>query len=115
MDRTEITLEVCSNVEWLRENAGINLDRIADGLESDAAREFGSEICSRLENAGYQTCSAKGQRTTFHGWNGANTFAHKLGPVGTLDDLTAEQEAEIWGLVADAQESVEKSYAAEAE
>lgn len=111
--KNEVTLEVCSNVEWLRENAGLNLDRLADGMENDAAREFGSEICSRLENFGYKTCSAKGQRITFHGWNGANTFAHKLGPVGTFDDLTTEQESEIFAAIAEAQDAVESRFAAE--
>lgn len=111
MQNHEITLEVCSNVEWLRENAGLNLDRIADGMEDDAARKLGSEICSRLEDAGYKTCSAKGQRTMFHGWNGANTFTCKLGPVGTFDDLTAEQEAEIFELISAAQDSIERAFA----
>lgn len=111
MKRDEITLEVCSNREWLRDMAGLNLDAIDDGLEEDAAAEYGSAICAKLEAAGYKVCCARGQRGMFHGWNGANTFAHKLGPVGTFDDLTREQQEEVFSLIASAQNEIEARYA----
>lgn len=106
------TLEICTNTEWLREHAGINLDRIEDGSENDAADDFCRRLWNRLESAGYTVERAKGQRMTLHGWNGANTFRHKLGPVGTFDNLTAEQESDIFGMIAEAQESVEREFAA---
>ena len=111
MRRDEITLEICSNVEWLRDNAGVSLDRIEDGMEDDAAKSLQDEIARRIAKAGYNYEWAKRQRITFHGWNGANTFRHKLGAVGTFDDLSAEQEAEIFAAIAAAVADVESRFA----
>lgn len=95
MTTTKTTLVVCSNTEWLRENAGLNLDLLADGRENEAADALGSELDARLRDAGFAVDHARGQHATYHGWNGANTFAHKLGAAGTFDDLTSAQQDEI--------------------
>lgn len=108
----EITLEVCTNTEWLRENCLLNLDVILDGAENEAADAIGDAIMDRLASRGYQIERARGQRTQYHGWNGANTFAHKLGPVGTFDRLTGEQIEEIEAAIGEAREVVASEYAA---
>lgn len=111
----EVTLEICSNTEWLREMAGLSLDRIADGLENDAAEEFGREIDRRLSALGYGCISPRGQRVLYHGWNGANTFAHKLGAVGTFSPLSAEQQEEIFAAQTAAEEDIYARFAPEPE
>lgn len=95
-----ITFEVCCNTEWLRENF--------TGAEfgDETAELAESELHSRLSAAGFETERAKGQRIMYHGWNGANTFRHLLGPVGTFDSLTKEQEAAAWDAIEAARESV---------
>lgn len=93
--REHITLEICSNTEWLRDNCGVDLDGICGEWENEAADDFGRRLTFDLANLGYCVERAAGQRATCHGWNGANLFKHKLGPVGTFDDLTPEQLAEI--------------------
>lgn len=106
-----INLELCTCTEWLRENAGLCLDSIESGSEDAAADELHARICGGLEAAGYNVENAKGQRRTFHGWNGANTFTHLLGPVGTFDKLTNQQTDEILGIIGRARDAVHKEFA----
>lgn len=108
---TRTVTEICTNTEWLRENTRLNLEAIRDGAENDAADMIADELFRRLDLAGYETERAQGQRASYHGWNGANLFAHKLGPVGTFSPITAEQAAEIEAIVAAAVEAAEKAFA----
>jgi len=81
-----IKLEVCENAEWwcvFGPLSGITDDR-------DAVADACSNLHAKLTDLGFDTCSPKGQRILCHGWNGAS-LTHKLGPVGTFDDLTAGQ------------------------
>lgn len=107
MKNYEITLEVCSNTEWLREMAGLDLDAIPDGCENEAAETLHRDVTAALERAGYNVENAKGQRCTFHGWNGANTFQHLLGMVGTCDSLTTQQQEEILRIIGTAKDDIE--------
>lgn len=106
-----ITLEVCSNTEWLRENAGLDLSRIEESLQNDAAEALRSELHERLNAAGYETRSAKGQRVLYHGWNGANTFTRKMGPVGTFDALTDSQFSEVCEITGEATDAIMARFA----
>lgn len=106
-----ITLEICRNTEWLRENAGLDLSRIEESMQNDAADALGSELHDRLNAAGYETCNAKGQRILFHGWNGANTFAHKMGPVGTFCKLTDAQFSEVCKITGEACDAIMARFA----
>lgn len=109
-DNDEITLEVCSCTEWLRENAGLPLEQIANGYEDEAANTLAAELHWALEGAGYHTVSATGQRRDYHGWNGANLFTHKLRAVATFDPLTPAQLAQIEVLYDQALESATAEY-----
>lgn len=110
---TAITLEVCRNTEWLRENAGLNLDLIEDGMENEAADMLGSLIDRNLCDAGFETTSPKGQRASYHGWNGANTFSHKFGAAATFDNVTPGQEEHIEAAMNAAIAEVESRFARE--
>lgn len=83
----DTTLEVNSNTEWLRVYSHVDFDEIDDVHEDDAARTFTDSLHVALWDVGFETESAKGQRTLLHGWHGFNLFRHKIGPVGTFGDL----------------------------
>lgn len=108
----EITLEVCTNNEAIREYCGLSFGYIEDGMEREAADFFCDELMGRLQAAGYEVTRAAGHRSLCHGWNGANTFTHKAGAVGTFDTLTAEQESEIDRLQDEAAEAMQAAFAA---
>jgi len=112
MNNHEITLELCTSTEWLRENAGLCLDDIEDGLENTAAEELHARLYGGLEAAGYNVENAKGQRILYHGWNGANTFTHLMGPVGTFCKLTKKQQDEIYAIIDRARKAVQSEFAA---
>ena len=80
-----IKFEVCCNAEWLEVFGGVITD----------ADDYADNIMLALSAAfpGADIRPPRGQRATCHGWHGANLFAHKIGPIGTFDDLTAEQVA----------------------
>lgn len=98
-EQSATTLEVCCNLEWIRDNAGLNLDEIEECDWDEAAEELQSLLHDKLTLAGFETERANGQRILFHGWNGCNTFKHKLGPVGTFETLTATQQEVIWEVI----------------
>jgi hypothetical protein len=104
-------LEICSNSEWLSQC--LDADSIRDGYEDEAGNYFAAELHRRLMAAGYETESARGQRMLYHGWNGANTFAHKIGPVATFDTLEPAEESEIEGIVSAAKADAEAAFAAQ--
>ena len=110
MTNDEITLEICSNTEWLREHGRLNINLIPDGMEDEAADDFGGNLHRCLTGRGFKTESARGQRMLYHGWNGANLFKHSFGAVATFDELTAEQEAEIEQAVESARELTMGTY-----
>lgn len=90
-----IILEVCSNTEWLRENGGLDLEKIPDGFEDESANELARTLHILLAIGGYETESATGQRILYHGWNGENRFAYKYRAIGTFNQLTEPQKDEI--------------------
>lgn len=89
------TLEINTNNEWLRAFSAIDFSDIAHSDENDAAEDFTRTLRRKLEDLGFETIRAQGQRSLLHGWNGANTFTHKIGPVGTFDELTDGEEEAI--------------------
>lgn len=106
------TLEICCNLEWLRDNAGLNLDSIEECEWNLAAEELQSLLHDKLVLAGFETERAKAGRILFHGWNGYNGFRHKLGPVGTFDVLTKNQQETIWEVIQQCRDDVETTYKA---
>jgi hypothetical protein len=107
----EIDLEVCNNTEWLRENCCLDLEMIEEGYRNAAADRLGEFLWIKLEGAGYELKHPKGQRHTFHGWNGANTFKHLLGPVGTFCELSKGQQDEIYAIIASARDAAQAEWA----
>lgn len=95
MSSEKATLEINTSAEWLRVFSAIDFSEVDDADENDAANAFTTALGEYLDAAGFSVERARGQRTTVHGWNGANTFTHKLGPVGTFDALTDDDQREI--------------------
>ena len=91
----KITIEVCTNIEWLREYGGPDLDCVPEDTKDDACCEYICELMRRLEDEGYVAVHARGQRRLCHGWNGCNTFRWKCGPLGTFDELTDQQKLQL--------------------
>ena len=94
-ERAKPTLEVTENAEWIRLFWPAHFDDVDEMHEDDAASTFVSELHRVLEDAGFETETAKGQRATCHGWHGFNLFRHKIGPVGTFGDLTEDEIEKI--------------------
>ena len=82
------TLEINTNNEWLRVFSSLDFSEIPEYRQVDAADDFTNTLRRYLEDAGFTVERAKGQRSLCHGWNGANTFRHKIGPVGSFDELS---------------------------
>lgn len=94
------TFEICTNHEALREYCGLDFSELNDGVPGDTPYgTFLTELRHLLEDLGYETIHAKGQRSLCHGWNGANTFKHKIGPVGTFDELSAEDLMTVYNVI----------------
>ena len=94
-------LELCTNNEAIRDWCGLDWEGIEEGdyAANQAAEQFASAVWNALESAGYDVEHAKGQRSTCHGWNGANMFRWRSGPVGSFDVPTAEQAEEIRDII----------------
>lgn len=98
------TIEFCTNHEYIREYI-LSRD-LEDAFAHEAAAEWCDEFIRRAEAAGFETEQARGQRAMFHGWNGANTFAHKGAGWGTFDALTPGQIESLDRFSAEAAEAV---------
>lgn len=90
-------IEVCGNYEWIGQMV-LDCTKIADTWRDEAAAEWYNAVCRAIDDMGYESVSARGQRSSYHGWNGANTFARKGCGLGTFDELT---DAE-WSALEDA-------------
>ena len=89
-------LEIATNTEWLSDCSFVDFEDVEDCYEDEAADCYINHVHDLLEDAGFETVCAKGQRKTCHGWNGANTFKTKIGPVGTFEDLTKDEIETIY-------------------
>jgi hypothetical protein len=107
----KMKLELCTNTEALRGWCGLDWSGIEEGDE--AADLFAGEVWNSLESAGYDVEHAKGQRNTCHGWNGANVYRWKRGPVASFEIPTAEQEAEITDIVEKCNAAAAKAWSGE--
>ena len=87
MKTDKIKIEICSNREWL----GQYLHWDSDTSIGDIGEiEFFWDVLEyNLGDHGFQVCFSTGQRSTYHGWNGANLFRHMFGPLGTFSELDA--------------------------
>ena len=88
------SVEVCSDVEWVRENEIWHREGIDESDLDDAANTYKEFVYQTLTDKGWDVSWAKGQRMFFHGWNGAH-FPTKRGCVGSWANLTEEQIAVI--------------------
>jgi hypothetical protein len=94
-------LELCTNNEAIQGWCGLDWSDF-DGNDyavQMAAEDFTAALWESLEAAGYEVERAKGQRATCHGWNGANTFRWKSGPLGSFEIPTEAQKTEIATIV----------------
>lgn len=111
MNTTNETLsfEICKNPEWLENHCGCIPSAEGTGCtEKELAGAFTDVLIRELESRfpGCEIDWPKGSRSLYHGWNGANTFAHKLGPVGTFSRLTDSQIEAVHAAVDAASEEV---------
>ena len=106
MNNGDITLEICSNTEWLTVFGPVE----STDFSNEACQFFLSKLHGSLIDLGYETKSPRGQRILCHGWNSAQ-FNHSLGAVGTFDPLTNEQQNEIIEAVTAAAEETNKKLA----
>lgn len=100
------TVEICMSVEWLEVFSHIDFE----GIE-DAASLFIDTLADELIDAGFEVISARRQRATCHGWNGANLFENHFGPVASFDYLTNDECGMIQGCIDLAEENMRDSYA----
>jgi hypothetical protein len=87
------TVEVCRNIEWVREHE-INKDGIEEADLDDAADTYSQAVYEALTEKGWNVSWSKGERIMFHAWNGAR-FTTKRGCVGSWEKLTEEQLAVV--------------------
>ena len=99
-------LEICVSKEWVQEwiRGGLSILAQAAGeideYELECAADWSTtRLCELLTDAGFTTRSAKGGRSTLHGWDGENVFAFKTGPVGTFARLGAEEKDKVFALI----------------
>ena len=98
MSETELSFHICYNTEFLAMFTAYGADILEatddgddyDEIMSAFGTHIGNALLERFDNADVGATS--GQKATCHGFNGANTYAHKIGPVGTYDKLTGAQE-----------------------
>ena len=101
-----LKLELCPNTEALRDWCGLDWSGVEQGYEDEACEQFVTEVWNTLESIGFEVVRAKGQRTTCHGWHGANTFAWKSGPIGTFGNPQAADKQTIEQIIDRVNESV---------
>lgn len=88
------SVEVCSDLEWVRENDFWHRDDIDESDMDDAVRTYQQSVHNDLTDKGWDVAWAKNQRMLYHGWNGAH-FKTKCSVVGSFEKLTDEQVAVI--------------------
>lgn len=80
-------IELCSNLEWWRVFGPFD-----DARDDDATAAAVGCVSDELTRAGINYSSPTDQRTTCHGWNGANTFTHRTSGVGAFGGSLDEWE-----------------------
>jgi len=94
-DRTStVEIEICTDAEWL-------VGDQAEGTflsENDLAHIFFDAAARSLEKSGLfdnaKIIGARGQRTEYHGWNGACWFGgSNVGSIATFSKLSERREA----------------------
>lgn len=79
-------IEVCTNVEWWRVFGPLG------DSDDDAIEAAINDVFSALDDAGFESVHAGGQRMSCNGWNGANTFRRKsCWGIGTFETMTDEE------------------------
>jgi len=105
----KINLEVCESLEWYQVFSSFDLTGVKRTLWDEAAGKFARRLHERLEDAGYETEAAQGQRASCHGWHGAQ-FRHSFGFVATFDRLTPAQIDQIEKIVSAAKSETTAQY-----
>ena len=91
------SLEVCSNVEWIKVFSSVDLSGIDPADSDDAVEQLQNQLYDSLRDAGFRVSWAKGDRSMCHGWNGFRRWKSNLGIVATFDDLSDDQnDAIVW-------------------
>ena len=110
-------IEICEDKEWLELYGGLNLQENGIDLtfRDEVAGEYSASVYSMLINSKlfseseWDFVSAKAQRSTCHGWHEAR-FTHKFGGLGTFENLTREQQEELFQIDCDAVERAPKAF-----
>jgi len=106
MKTDKIKIEICSNREWL----GQYLHWEAD-IEDIGEIEFFWDVLEyNLEDHGFEVCFSTGERSTYHGWNGANSFRHMFGPLATFSKLDAMDQGVIRDVLTFASEKADEYF-----
>ena len=104
-------LEIATNTEWIRVFSSVDFEDVEDCYEDQAADCYINHVHNLLMDE-FETVHAKGQRKTCHGWNGANTFKTKIGPVGTFEDLTKDEIETIYEKLGQAEHNMRLDWVA---
>jgi hypothetical protein len=102
-------LEVCYNLEWIKNNA-LDVSDVPEDEQETAAFSYGERVLGELRESGWQVEYSSGYQRTYHGWNGAR-FSKRLGIVATYGKLTKEQVREIEAIQQKAREVTLDIYA----
>lgn len=96
-EEPEPTLEVCANTEWVREHC-LDQRGIDEADVDEAADYLAASVLVRLQEAGFTANWSSGDRSTYHGWNGAR-FKSKIDLVGCFGDLDTEQAGAVYAAI----------------
>ena len=80
-------IEICTNEEWIGQLIGVE-----DFGREDAAIAWFERVHDAIIAAGFDPVNAKGQRSLYHGWNGAQFERRSYGGVGSFDDSITENK-----------------------
>jgi hypothetical protein len=89
-----MTIEVCVNVEFIRDHVIESCRLDAEAFNVDAATRWVDLFTDSLGDACINWKQAEGLRRQYHGWNGARFKTRGIG-WGSFDDVPAERRIAI--------------------
>lgn len=84
-----MTIEFCNNSEWI---AQLISTEFPECFQNEVTTEYATTAVRFAERAGLTIESARGQRGTCHGWNGA-AFASRIGIFGVWGELSNDEQS----------------------
>ncbi len=101
---TQRTIEVCGNNEWLSLGG--------DRYQNEAGHDWRAKVSRKLDDLfGHGTAiMPHGERRTWHGWNGANTFARKHSGIATFDEFSDKEWASAVAIASEAYNATDDDY-----